>query len=154
MDWTSLIVGTIFGAIIGFLLNWIFHLRNKEEKWDTDYFDDKQILNRFLGKVAFELDLIIEQLKEHEKQSVRGLMTMERNQFLYLRRLLNEEPITYTFGDENLTEDDLEPVLEANDVINRVKSVIEKGDYNKVNLIKLRSEITQTRLKVLKMPRN
>lgn len=139
--------GLLLGGVIGFILNWLFLFFNKEDKWDEQFMLDKQILNRFLEKVRFEINLIVEQIEEYEKQGSNDELKFDT--LVYFRRLLNEDPLTISFGDKNFKFEDLQPVRDARIAINQLKEYVSNGQFNKNELIKTSSNLLQIRIKLI-----
>lgn len=141
-------LGLFGGAILGFVTNWLFHLYNKEQNWDEQFIMDKQNLSRFLEKVKFEIELIIEKTEEHEQDPETEL---KFDTILYFRRLLNEDPFTLSFGDKNFESSQLKPVREARDLVEDLKDIIVKGEFNKNKLKKINSNITLIRMALIRI---
>lgn len=144
MNWPELFIG----GIIGYLVSWYFYHKPQEDKWDEEFASDKQRLNRFLEKVKYEVELILEGIKEYEKELENGNKLELKIDTLYFRRLLNEDPFTLSFGG-NFSHQALKPVIEARNLIDDLKDYLKKGEFKKSELIKLSSEITKFRLKII-----
>jgi hypothetical protein len=136
----DLLLGTIFGGIVGFLSGYYFYLLPKEEKWNEEFIIDKQTLNRFLIKVRFELELLIEQLNE---------VDVLNRDILYLRRLLNEDPLTLSFGDKNFSSRSLQPVRDAREKVEEIKTYVEKGEFKEFELKRFISDLSKIRMRIV-----
>ena len=144
IDWISLLLGWS----VGILTSWFFYQLPKEEKWDDNFSNDKQRLNRFLEQVAFELDLLIENLQDYEEIDDEKI-ALKFDTLPYFRRLLNKDPFTLSFGDSNFESKALEPIRNARDLIDQLKTYTKVRNFDKNTLQKYRSNIYKLRIKIL-----
>jgi hypothetical protein len=136
----NLIIGIVSGVISGLIVSLYFYFKAKEEQWNDSFVLDKQKLNRYLEAISFELGLIIEDMDRE----------LPRNTLLYFRRLLLQDPFTFSFGDENLDSQTLEPVLEARKLINDLQGFLEEEKFDKFVIKDYQSRIFQLRSKIVR----